>query len=265
MSFEQALAEYGYENCSCENERLFIGLGPKDIGQPVTELSDAFTYVCFFAAPEQVALLQDFVNSEFAQHVTHLFIGTSHDYAERVSTGRVALELPYYFDKAIDVFKGAHLPALKWLSIGDMELLFNGQALHGYAGDISPVFPACPNLETLEVWSMFRMDQIVDHAAIQEIGIEADGLCMVKETDEQVDAQSVTNLLSSRFENLRVLELDIPETDTTQYTIPEAFFEQPSMPALKILNLGGFGDHIANQMDIWQQGTGRHDLKLSVE
>ena len=116
------------------------------------------------------------------------------------------------------------------LSLGDMEMLFNGHRLLGTIGEIGHVFAAAPALETLDLYGHFELTAPVRHERLRSLVYQNEDIGI---SGGPVSQETFSNLLSSSFPRLTTLRIDHDDDETDpRYTIPEAFLSGASVPAL---------------------------------
>jgi hypothetical protein len=207
---------------------LWVGLPPNTEFRraPVNAVPEALKSVLFVEGPEQAGLVAAFTASPEARAVEHLMIGTSHDY---IRPDRL---LPYDMSGAVAAVAAARLPALKRLSLGAMELLFNGHGYYGRLGDITAIFAAAPNLEKLDLCGCFTVSRPLRHERLEVLTINVDEIGV---SGGPLAQETVTVLLSSSFPRLRELELALDADEVQPYDVPEVFFGGEGFPALEAL------------------------------
>jgi len=238
-----------FRRCSISGSELWIGLPPdSDRGRLVIERwPEAPKSVLFVEGPEQGELVAAFVASPFAEAVENLMIGTSHDY---IGTDHPP---PYDFSGAVAALKGATLPALKRLILGDMELLFNGHGYHGRLGDITHVFDIAPQLEELRICGNAEISRPVRHDLLRRLVVTVDdvaGHC------EPWSESSFENLLASRFVRLAECDLSLEADGVAPYRIPEIFFSGVGFAALEAVSVDCLADGDATRFSAWKAGRG---------
>jgi hypothetical protein len=233
--FNIALAAYGLDNCVVNDTTMWIGVdGGRDWpnARRVEPYPGARRRVDFLAAPVQADLVAAFVNSPEALVVEDLFIGTSHWYLKSYNNDA----FPGY-DMAIAVaaLLGGHLPALRSLTLGDMEDPSGGLRMFGTIGDIGHIFAVAPALQYLGLHGNFALDAPVRHDAVGLIEALFDNSGI---TGDAISQEAFDNLLSSSFPRLHHLSLELTEGgDEEDLTIPDAFFAPDSFPSLARLDL----------------------------
>jgi hypothetical protein len=203
--------------CSISGGDFWIGLAPDpDHGRVAVERAPAAPKsVLFLEGPEQDDLIADFVQGPWVEVVENLVIGTSHGYI------RPEHPTPYDFTRAVAALNGASMPALKRLSLGDMELLFNGHGYYGRLGDIAHVFDMAPQLEEARICCNAELSRSVQHEHLRMLVMTADyvaGHCA------PMSQATFTRLLTSRFRSLTECDLSLEADEALFYQLPEAFF-----------------------------------------
>lgn len=247
--FPAALRAYGMERCSTTGECVCIGLAPSaDHGLlPLHEVPDSASWVCFLEAPRQADLIRAFVASPRARTVERLVIGTSHDYAQNRSVG-------YDMAAAVAALEGAKLPALKRLSLGDMEMLFNGHRLFGTLGDVTAVFDIAPQLEELRLHGHFALRRPVRHARLRSLLVEVEDIGV---TGGPLDQETVSNLLLSDLPSLAECTLDLNDDHPEfLYAIPDAFLSGSRFPALRSLHVDTLTPEASARIEAWKARRG---------
>lgn len=246
--FAQALHAYGLARCSFVGSTICVGLGPDPAYRrsPLETVPGAPEAVAFLAAPQQADLIAAFTASQEACTVNRLMIGTSHNYAvERAGH--------YDMSDAVAALSEAALDSLTHLSLGDMELLFNGHRLLGTLGEITHLFAIAPRLCELDLYGHFNFGQPVRHDQLQDVSIALDDIGF---SGGPLSQASVSNLLTSSFPNLATFHLDLDEGDRLDdYTIPDAFFDDAAFPALTAFSMDCLTDQSAARLSEWKQAN----------
>lgn len=244
-SFSRALEKAGLERCSMSGADLWVGLPPDPEFRrlPVSAVPAAPRSVLFVAAPHQVAIIDALATGAEAATVENLLIGTSHDYIRDHRP-------PYDFSPAIAALGRTKMPALRRLSLGDMEQLFNGHGYFGNVGDITDLFGVAPGLKELHICGRAMVREPVRHDELQILSLVADdiaGHCGA------TDPETVANLLASRFPRLAQLHLSLETDDVPAYRIPEAFFTGANMPALEEFEIDCLSPEHQERLDRWKE------------
>jgi len=150
-------------------------------------------------------------------------IGTTHDYI------RPDRRLPYDMSGAVAALANAAMPALKRLSLGAMERLFNGHGYYGKVGDITPIFGTAPNLEELDVSGCFELVRPVRHERLEVLTANVDEIGV---SGGPLTQETVTHILSSSFPLLRECQLALDADEVELYELPEIFFTGSGFPKL---------------------------------
>ncbi len=225
--FHKALQAIGFDQCSVTDTHLNIGLAPQPPEtQPMSEVPKTPRKVNFFAAPAQVAVIEAFVQAPQAQTAQTLFIGTSHDYAQKPSDG-------WDFRAALAPLRGRTFPTVTTLILGEMEMLFNGEPLFGDLGDIGFVLDAFPALETLDLYGSFNMDTPAQHDRLHTLSVQVDGIHV---GSDEVTQDTIDALLTSRFPALQSLDLDVDDGSGT-LQLPAEDTLRDRFPNLRALSL----------------------------
>lgn len=233
--FSQALADYGLGKCVANETTLWIGAdGSRDWpnASRIGLNEGARARMDFLAAPVQAELVAAFVNSSEALVVEELFIGTSQWYFNSYS--REAFP-GYDMSEAVAALHGAHLPALRSLTLGDMEDLSGGLRMFGTVGEIGPVFAAAPQLDYLGLHGNFELDAPVRHdrLGVIEALFDSSGI-----TGEAISQATFGNLLMSNLPELRQMLLELSEGGgDDDLTLPDGFLAPGHWPALGELEL----------------------------
>jgi hypothetical protein len=228
--FARAVEDYGLANCSTTGETIWLGLPPSQEHRraPLPAMPQAPRSLCFVEAPDQAALIAALAASADAASLEHLMIGTSHDYVPN-------RPISYDMSAAVAALCGARWPALKHLSLGGMELLFNGHAYYGKLGDISDVFEAAPELEELRLHGQFMLCREVRHDRLRDLSVFVDDIGV---SGGPLSQDTVSHLLSSDFPALRAVCLSLDDGDREDdYIIPDAFFDGSQLPVLATFDM----------------------------
>lgn len=247
--FPAALRAYGMERCSMAGQSMCIGLAPSaDHGLlPLHDVPAAPGWVCFLEAPRQADLIRAFAASPRARTVERLVIGTSHDYAQKRSGG-------YDMAAAVAALEGARFPALKRLSLGDMEMLFNGHRLFGTLGDVAAVFDIAPHLEEISLHGHFALRRPVRHARLRSLLVEVEDVGV---TGGPLDQETVSNLFLSDLPSLAECTLDLNgDYPEFLYTIPDAFLSGSPFPALQLLRINTLTPEANARIEAWKAKRG---------
>lgn len=233
--FGAALVDYGLERACANDTTLWIGLdGRGELGNaaPLHAPPAARQRVVFLEAPVQADLIAAFVASPEAERVEDLFIGTAQDYP-----GRWPRETfpGYDMAAAVGALRSATLPALRQLTLGDMEDRAGGFRLFGTVGEISHVFAAAPQLAYLGLHGNFALATPVRHGTIDTIETLFDTYGV---TGETITQETLDNLLLSDFPSLSRMLLEMSEGgDEADRTLPDGFLAPGHMPALRMLEI----------------------------
>lgn len=233
--FGQALAGYGLGNCLANDTTLWIGAdGSQDWpnSRRVKACPAARVRVDFLAAPVQAELIAAFIDGPEALVVEELFIGTSQWYFKSYARE----DFPGYdMVEAVAALRGAYLPALRSLTLGDMEDLSGGLRMFGTVGEISHVFAAAPSLKYLGLHGNFTLDAPVRHDSLRTLEALFDN-CGV--TGDPITQETFSALLSSSLPNLETLLLALTDGgDDDDLNIPDAFLSPGHLPRLVDLEL----------------------------
>jgi len=238
-----------FRRCSISQRDLLIGL-PPDAARgrlAVESLPENLKSILFLEGPEQADLISDFVGTPAAAVVENMMIGTSHDY---ISADRAP---PYDFADAVGALKGANMPSLKVLSLGDMELLFNGHGYYGRVGDITHVFHIAPHLEELRIFGNAEISGAVQHDGLRRLFVTVDdiaGHC------EPMTETTFTSLSTSRFVQLTECELSLEADGAPSYQIPDIFFSEGRYPALEAISIDSLAPADAIRLSAWKASRG---------
>jgi hypothetical protein len=247
--FARAIEDYGLARCAVSGATIWVGLGPdpKYRREPLEAVPGAPTSICFVEAPDQAELIAALAAGPEAATIDHLMIGTSHDYAQK----RAA---PYDMSAAVAALEGAQLPALRQLSLGDMELLFNGHAYYGRLGDVTHVFAVAPLLEELRLRGQFALSAPVRHGRLRELTAFLDDIGV---SGGPLSQETVTRLLSSELPSLSEASLSLDEEEReVDYSIPDAFFTGPSFPALAAFAMDCLTPEADDRLAAWKAARG---------
>jgi hypothetical protein len=247
-SFEPVLRQYGFERCSVSGTTLLIGLGPDDRyrRRPITEASIALSTVGFLEAPEQAELIAAYCASSEALALRSLMVGTSHDYKAREDTRHRCHD-------AVAALSKAQFPALRTLSVGDMEKLFNGSSVFGKLGDVGGIFDAAPQLDDLSLHGNFELNQPVRHATLRRLNVWVQE---IGGTEGPLSQSTVDSLLLSSFPRATDISLQLEEWDAGDYAIPERFFTRNGFPALKTFDIDMIAPADMDRLSRWKVERG---------
>jgi hypothetical protein len=248
--FPRALRDDGLARCSVSGSTVWIGLGPNPgYGRaPLEDVPTAPRSVFFVEAPLQAELIRAFARSRAALTVEHLVIGTSHDYAGSKRC------IGYDMAAAVGALADARLPVLTRLSLGDMEMLFNGHRLLGTIGEIGHVFAAAPALEQLDLNGHFALSAPVRHERLRRLGYQNEDVGI---SGGPVSQETFSNLLSCSFPRLTALQIDHDDDALDpRYAIPEAFFAGPAFPALETLVMNHLEGEVEARLSEWKKARG---------
>lgn len=252
--FSRALHRYGLGRCSVTKSTVWVGLPPSaEWGRtPLAQVPRTLPKLCFVEAPLQAALVEALVGSREARTVEILMIGTSHAYADR--SDEEAKRAGFDMAAAVAALRGAHMPALRTLSLGEMERLWNGHCLYGKVGEIGHVFAAAPHLAALDVSGQFALRAPTRHDRLETLDVRVDDIGF---SGGPLSAQTVTNLLSSTFPKLARCHLALDEgTTDARYTVPEVFFSGAGFPALTSFEIDCLQPEAATRLEAWKAERG---------
>ncbi|MEQ1942321.1 hypothetical protein ABMA32_07840 [Mesorhizobium sp. VNQ89] len=244
--FEHALRRHGLQRCSMSGSALCIGMRPHTEYNRIAldTVPEAPSWVCFLEAPEQAHLIRAFVSGPQTRTVERLIIGTSQDYDAKRSG--------YDMTDAIAALKGARLPALKRLVLGEMELLFNGHALYGSLGDITHIFEAAPQLEELELCGRFSLKGPVRHEWLRTLSVSV--FSDIGIGDGPLSQDTVSHLLLSHFPRLTACSLHLDETPPdVGFSVPEEFFARPRFLAMQSFSINALTPESEARMKEWME------------
>lgn len=243
--FARTLADYGLGRCSVSpGGQLWVGIPshPEYDRAPLEAVPERFKAVCFVEGPEQADLVAAFAVSPECRTVELLMIGTSHDYRNLEGPR------PLDFSPAIAALRGASLPALRHLTLGDMERLFNGHVYYGRVGDITHVFDMAPSLRTLHVCGWAVLSRPVRHAKLEKLIMHVDDIGV---SGGPLSQATVDNILTSRFPRLHTLELALDEEEVQPYDVPKAFFADNGFPALERFGMDWLKPDVEPRLRAW--------------
>ena len=243
----EALGRYGWDRCSISpNGLLWIGLAPHNeyARAPTNVLPTDLRQIGFVEGPEQAELVETFALSPEAQRTEFLMIGTSHDYAKRKGPG------PYNFAPALDALREARLPALRRLSLGDMEQLFNGSVYYGSVGDITHVFSMAPQLAELSICGSANLERPVTHERLETLSVRVDDIGV---SGGPLRQATVDHMLMSSLSALRTLDLSLDVEDVQPYAVPEAFFSDNRFPALENFGMDCLQPDTESRLRAWAE------------
>jgi len=224
--FAAALAAFGWENCSLQEDRLMVGLGPDAEYQrgPVSAVPAPLSAVHFLQAPLQSGLVAALARSPEQEEVEQLFLGTSHDYAKQRRGD-------YDMRDAVAALARGAFPRLTALCLGDMHMLFNGHRYFGRLGDIGPALARMPTLQSLTLHGQCELSAPLQLSHLQELFLEADDIGV---SGGPISQSTVDALLTSDLPALEKLELSLDEGDLDWlYDISEETLAGLKMPRLK--------------------------------
>ncbi len=254
--FARALEAYGLGNCSLspKSQALLVGMKPRP-GYPMLPISAvpaAPKSISFFEAPIQAALIAALMRSPEAKTLEQLSIGTSHDWANK-DTPDLAADDVYNMTAAVAALAGARLPALKQLTLGDMEMLYNGQRLTGTIGDVTPLFDAAPNLDELSLSGTYVFSRPVRHDRLRSLTAEQSDIGCWADPPSQ---ESITQLFSSHLPHLTNLSIHVDSWEDVAFDLPDAFFTGGGFPALKQLDFNKLTPAAEARLADWKTSRG---------
>jgi hypothetical protein len=247
--FARAVEHYGLARCCMTEATIWIGLRPDPEYRraPLAAMPQAPRSLCFVEAPDQAELVGALAASAEAASLEHLMIGTSHDYIPN-------RPIRYDMCAAVAALRGARWPALKHLSLGDMELLFNGHAYYGKLGDVTDVFEAAPQLDELRLRGQFTLRGPVRHDRLRDMSVFVDDIGV---SGGPLSRDTVSHLLSSDFPALRRLCLSLDDgARAADYVVPDAFFTGSRFPALTDFDMDCLAPEQHAQLAAWKAGRG---------
>lgn len=247
--FAKALEAYGLSRCSVSPGQLWVGFPPSTQYSQVAiqAVPAAPASICFVEGPEQADLVAALAASPEVATLEHLMIGTTHDY---IKPGRPT---PYDFSAAVAALRGATMPALKRLSLGAMEKLFNGHGYYGRVGDITHIFEMAPGLEKLDVNGWFVLTRPVTHDRLESLLIDVDEIGV---SGGPLSQETVTNILSSRLPRLRELQLALDADDVEPYDVPGALYGGNGLPVLEACFIDCLTPDAASRLASWKAERG---------
>ena len=253
--FAHALEAYGLENCSLspKSHALLVGLKARQDYPflPLTEIPKVPRSISFLEAPIQAELVAALMRSPEAKTLEHLFIGTSHDWP-----GGARSHDPddaFNMTAAVSALAGGWLPALTALTLGDMEMLFNGQRLTGTLGDVAPVFEAAPNLRQLSLTGGYALSRPVRHDRLETLSAEQSDIGCWSDPPDQA---TITHLFSSSLPRLTGLSIHIDSGEDVAFDLPEIFFSGNGFPSLCRIDFNKPDENAAARLKAWATRRG---------
>lgn len=241
--------------CSAEVRGETLRLGPCG-ARPAAPLASGLSgvrRVSFLDAPNQGAHFAAFLASDLAPRTRWLTLATTPGTAP--GDGQAPGPDLSGLLAALAALTPGALGALEVLVAGDTERTFAGAAVHGRLGDIAPVFAAAPRLRHLELYGTFALSRPVAHDALEVIEIivpDAAG-CRFGPPSRQ----SIARLLGSRFDRLRLLDLELgcPGAPApAPYPLPAGLLERRRFPALGSFEMDPLNEDDAARVARWRSG-----------
>ena len=233
-SFQTALAAYGVENCARSGSTILIGLPAKHGNfAPVETVFDLGSRFSFLAAPAQADVIQAFANSQESQQAEFIALGTTSLFAETNRAGG------YDITAAVQALASANLAHLKHLSLGEMEMLANGHPLYCQCGDIGSLIQSAPHLRRLSIFGSFDLAQPLSHPELEHIEIDVDDIAG---SAGELDQTTFNNMLTGDMPKLRQLTIDMDDEPDARLTLPSAFTDRLTLPALRQVHIGNLDD-----------------------
>lgn len=249
-SFAAALRHLPSVGAEVRGETLLLGPGSAGTAaRPPLELS-AIRRVIFLDAPRQGAHFAAFLASGLAARTRWLTLATT---AGTAPPGDEEAPAPDLSALLATLGPGA-LDALEVLVAGEPEHGSADTAMHGRLGDIAPVFAAAPRLRHLELYGTFALSRPVVHDALEVIEVtvpDAAG-CRFGPPSKQ----SIARLLGSRFDRLRLVDLELGGTGAPEpYPLPADLLERRRFPALGSFEMDPLSEADAARVARWRSGS----------
>jgi len=174
-------------------------------------------------------LLESILQLEIIKNLEWLVIGITRFYSG------------YHTDytQISSLLAGARFPKLKLFEYGVDQLLANEHCLYGNLGNVTQILNNMPNLEKLYLYGNFELAEPINLPHLTDLEVLIDDW-VTHINGGKITNNTLQNLLSSKFESLRLLSLYLDFDDQNyDYSIPELFLTGSNTPALKVIEING--------------------------
>jgi hypothetical protein len=183
----------------------------------------------FYLGADQQRLFDSFLNSDLPQSTTSLHVGNS---CYRLGKGRD-------YSQLTASLLAREFPNLKALELGVWQLFSNSHCAYGNVGTIDGLGLKMPELRNLSIYGNFLLHHPFSIPQLEKLHITVDDP-VTGMNGGPLDIDSVSNVLSSSFPNLRELSVDLGmEDETLCYSVPDSLANNNAFPQLAEFELVG--------------------------
>lgn len=211
------------------NDACVFGYGTYDDMLPLDNIPPETKGLYFYYGAGIKDLLQEILKLPIIQNLEYLTIGITHNNAQDYAD----------YTAISAILSSVHFPNLKFFEYGIDELIVNEGRIYGNLGDITNVLTNTPRLEKIYLFGNFELTKplILPHLTDLEVLLNDFQLNI---NGGKISNATLNNILSSKFETLRLLALDLDFNDTEfDYELPDVFLNGESTPAIKYIDLEG--------------------------
>ena len=213
------------------HSRVYFGPPPEQNRAPLGgALPPDTRYVAFLGAPDQPELVRAVVDSHHAQDLLALFVG-NFSYAHK------GYSLDY--SPSVASLRGAELPNLRYLQLGEWERFHNSETLYGTIGDVTDVLANLDELVYLQLAGTFELtrSRSFDHL----VELELWSLSTIAEPcGDPIDPASFANALACEMPALEEAMLHpYCELERVREAFPRAFLDGENVPRLRKVEVAG--------------------------
>lgn len=197
----------------------------------INEIPTTTKALYFYFGSRVTDLLEAVLDTGIAGQIEHLTVG----YASVNS-----LDINNYdYSNALKILEKHSFPKLKSFELGNDFLLANSHCFYGKLGDITRILHNMPLLETLELYGNFKLGEPLSFKCLQHLEVLMDDWA-TRVNGGKISEMTISNLLSSKFDTLKFLYLDLDFNDNEfTYTIPNSFLHASGDIKLEHLEIAG--------------------------
>ena len=197
--------------------------------KPLTKLPSHSTGFHFYLGSDQPVIFDSYLASNHPQTTTSLHVGDScYEFG-------IGLEYAQMTESLLQ----CSFPKLRKLSLGVWELFSNSHCFYGDVGRIDGLGTFMPELRELAIYGKYQLQSPLSIPKLEILHVVIDDPA-TGINGGPPSVNTVANLLSSAFPNLRELYIDLEiDDDNLRYSIPDTLLADNVFPRLKKFQLVG--------------------------
>lgn len=174
-------------------------------------------------------LLEEMTKLEVIQNIEYLTIGFTHGNDMQISD----------YSEISKILARTHFPKLKSFEYGIDELTANEHCVYGNLGDITGILENMPMLEKLYLYGNFELLKSLHFNTLTDIEVVMDDF-VLNINGGRISNPTIHHLLSSQFEELRLLALNLDFNDEIfEYSLPSIFLTGQNAQKLEHFEISG--------------------------